>query len=95
MAQRVDPTKSQYTNYLPACVKCKYYKPSGNLDPYNTETKCEIYGEIPEAYLLMSDACEKLEVVPDKALIDVGKRQLTMKERWAIDDAQWEQAAEN
>ena len=93
MAQRVNPTESKYTNYLPACVKCKNYQPGGTLDPYDDETRCAHYGEIPAAYLLMSDACEFLSVETGKEFIDMGDRPLTMRERHAIDDAQWAAAA--
>jgi hypothetical protein len=88
MAKRTDERKSRFVNYLPACVKCKHYRPNALFDPFDSETKCTKHGVIPSAYLLMDKACDLLEVDQDKALIDVGERPLTMKERWAIDDIQ-------
>lgn len=87
MAQ-IDTSGSRYKDFLPACVKCRHYKPNALFDPFDTESKCALFGDIPKDYLLMDKACEKLSVDPDKAFIDCGDRPLTMLERWAIDDAQ-------
>lgn len=85
MAQ-IDISKSRFTNYSPACVKCKHFKPNALFDPFDTESKCALFGDIPIEYILMDKACDMLDVEPDKAFIDVGDRPLTMLERWAIDD---------
>lgn len=85
---KIDATQSKYTDFLPACVKCKHYRPNALFDPFDTETTCAEYGEIPTGYRLMSEACPKLDVESGKELIDVGERPLTMIERWAIDDVQ-------
>ena len=85
MIKRVDPAQSRFKNYLPACVKCKHYKPNALFDPFDTETQCALFGNIPVPLLLMDEACQKLEVERDKAFMDVGDRPLTMLERWAND----------
>jgi hypothetical protein len=85
---KLDLTKSRYENYLPACVKCKHYRPNALFDPFDSETQCALFGDIPAPFLLMDKACDKLQVEEHKAFIDVGERPLTMLERWVIDDAQ-------
>ena len=85
MAQRVNPADSEYKDYLPACVKCKHYKPNALFDPFDSETQCALFGDIPAPFLLMSGACQKLEVERNKAFIDVGDRPQTLIERMAND----------
>jgi len=85
LAQKIDKEKSRFKDYLPACVKCEKYIPSPTLDPFDGEVKCAEHGEIPIAYLLMDEACNKLFIDEEKAFMDVGQRPLTMLERWAQD----------
>jgi hypothetical protein len=85
---RTDKNKSRFKDYLPACVKCNHYQPSGNADPFDDEAQCALCGDIPPKYLLMDEACNQLDVNDERAFIDVGDRPLTMRERWAQDNIQ-------
>ena len=85
MTKAIDTAKSRYTDYLPACVKCKHYRPNAVFDPFDDETQCAKHGNIPAPFLLMDESCADLDIENSKAYIDVGERPLTMLERWAID----------
>jgi hypothetical protein len=84
MPRTIDLSQSYFKDHLPVCVKCWHYQPNKALDPFDNETRCAIYGAIPEEYLLMSDTCDKLRIMRGKEFIDVG-RPPTMHERMAAD----------
>lgn len=85
---KIDISKSKFKDYLPPCVKCKHFKPNALFDPFDTDSKCELFGDIPRKFILMTEICDKQDVDLDKAFMDVGNRPPTMLERWAWDDVQ-------
>ncbi len=91
---KIDISQSRFKDYLPPCAKCVHFRPNATLDPFDTDSKCALFGDIPQSYLLMTEICEKQDVDPDKAFLDVGNRPPTMLERWAWDDAQFSEIAD-
>lgn len=91
---KIDISKSRFKNYLPPCVKCVHFLPNAALDPFDTDSKCALFGDIPQNYLLMTEICDKQCVDLNKAFLDVGNRPPTMLERWAWDDVQFNEIAD-
>lgn len=91
---KIDVSASGFKDYLPPCVKCRHYRPNALFDPFDTESKCALFGDIPSKYILMTEICDRQDVDPNKAFIDVGKRPPTMLERWAWDNAELDAMAD-